>query len=105
MKEEIIEQYPQGTGRALGGIVTLSETDKRDLEWWARHHKGNVAYLALRIKKLIAEPDNEEYRKFFYGHFTAVVDEFLKSIHPIMDPKTKEMVEWEESDLNEQEDE
>ena len=59
--------------------VKVTETERNEMEWWLRHHKGNVKYLATRIKQLVENPDDEEYRKFFYGHFTSSVDEFLRT--------------------------
>ena len=60
-------------------VVTLAEA--RDMEWWLRHHKGNVQYLAMRIQQLVDNPDDEEYREFFYSHFSATILDFLKSVH------------------------
>ena len=83
-----------------GGIVIVTEKDYDggdNLEWWCRHHKGNVAYLATRIQELVENPDNEEYRDFFYNHFKATVYEFLKSVYPVLDPISKEMIEWEDT--------
>jgi len=59
------------------GIVLLTDNEKSEVEWWARHHKGNVAYLAEKIKELVDNPDDEEIRKFFYSHFKATIDDFL----------------------------
>ena len=60
--------------------VKISEAEYNEMVWWLKHHKGNVQYLAKRIKKLIDEPDNEKYREFFYSHFKATVDDFLESV-------------------------
>ncbi len=60
-------------------IPSATDFELKEPMWWMRHHKGNVLYLALRIKKLIEEPDNEDYEKFFHNHFKAVLPEFLKS--------------------------
>lgn len=60
--------------------IEISESERKEMEWWLKHHKGNVMYLAKRIKKLVDEPDNEDYRKFFYSHFKATVDDFLNTV-------------------------
>jgi hypothetical protein len=59
--------------------VSVVEYEKGEPLWWLRHHKANVRYLCVRIKKLLDEPDNEEYREFFFNHFEATLPEFLKS--------------------------
>ena len=85
-----------------GGIVVVTEKDYDggdSLEWWCRHHKGNVAYLATRIQQLVENPDDEEYREFFYAHFKRTIHDFLKTIYPVLDPQTKEMVEWKDTDF------
>lgn len=60
--------------------------------WWLNHHKQNVLYLCMRIQKLLDEPDNQEYRKFFHAHFNAVLNDFVKSAmaqsNPISDENT-----------------
>ena len=86
------------SGNLQNGIVVLSEVDKGELAWWCAHHKGNVAYLATRIKQLVENPDDEKYKEFFYKHFQATVNDFLKSVYPILNPQTKELVTWEESE-------
>ena len=75
------------------GIVLLTDSEKKELEWWARHHKGNVAYLAARIKELVDNPDDEGIREFFYSHFSKVIDDFIATTHPRWDHNTKE---WED---------
>ena len=60
--------------------IEISESERKEMEWWLRHHKATVMYLAKRIKKLVDEPDNEAYRKLFYSHFKATVDDFLNTV-------------------------
>jgi hypothetical protein len=82
-----------------GGIVMLTDSDREadgTTDWWCRHHKGNVAYLATRIKQLVDNPDDEEYREFFYTHFATTINDFMKSVYPVFDPVTREIREWKE---------
>tara|TARA_B100000287_G_scaffold164220_1_gene154895 strand:- start:4004 stop:4258 length:255 start_codon:yes stop_codon:yes gene_type:complete len=81
------------------GIVLLTDNEKSEVEWWARHHKGNVAYLAEKIKELVDNPDDEEIRKFFYSHFKATIDDFLATTHPRWCPHTKK---WEDEESAEE---
>ena len=60
--------------------VEISEAEYNEMEWWLRHHKSNVQYLAKRIKKLVEDPENEDYKEFFYNHFKATVDDFLNTV-------------------------
>ena len=60
--------------------ITITPSEIEDTEWWLRHHKGNVQYLAMRIKRLVENPDDEDYRAFFYGHFSASIKDFLKTV-------------------------
>ena len=60
--------------------VELTDGDRKEMKWWLLHHKGSVQYLAKRIKKLVENPDDEEYREFFYNHFSVTIDDFLKGV-------------------------
>tara|TARA_A200000159_G_C7224687_1_gene297644 strand:- start:418 stop:639 length:222 start_codon:yes stop_codon:yes gene_type:complete len=60
--------------------VEISEAEHNEMEWWLRHHKSNVQYLAKRIKKLVEDPEDEDYKEFFYNHFKATVDDFLSTV-------------------------
>jgi len=85
-----------------GGIVAITEKDYDGgdtLDWYCRHHKGNVAYLATRIQELVENPDDEKYRDFFYNHFAATIYEYLKSIYPVLNPTTKELIHWEDTPM------
>ena len=85
-----------------GGVVVITEIDYDggdNLEWYCRHHKGNVAYLATRIQQLVENPDDEDFREFFYKHFQATIYDFLKGVYPVFDPKTKEMIEWKDTEF------
>jgi hypothetical protein len=66
-------------GGKIGGRVGVEQYEMDNPLWWVRHHKANVRYLCIRIHQLLDEPDNEEYRKFFFNHFHATLPEFLKS--------------------------
>ena len=67
--------------------IPITDSERKNMEWWLRHHKSNVHYLAMRIKRLIENPDDEDYRAFFYGHFTSSIDDFLKTVG--QEPKDK----------------
>ena len=84
-----------------GGVVIITENDYDGgtLEWYCRHHKGNVAYLATRIQQLVENPDDEKYKAFFYKHFQATIYDFLKAIYPVLNPTTKEMVHWKDTEM------
>tara|TARA_B100000941_G_C28166245_1_gene379886 strand:- start:343 stop:597 length:255 start_codon:yes stop_codon:yes gene_type:complete len=81
------------------GTILLTDGEKEQLDWWARHHKGNVAYLAERIKRLVDNPDDEEFKEFFYNHFKASIDAFIASTHPRWNPNKKE---WESEESAEE---
>lgn len=60
--------------------VELTDEERKQMKWWLLHHKSNVQYLSKRIKKLVENPDDEEYREFFYNHFSATIDDFLEAV-------------------------
>ena len=84
-----------------GGIITITEKDYDGgtLDWYCRHHKSNVAYLATRIQQLVENPDDEQFREFFYKHFQTTIHEYLKSVYPVYNPQTKEMIDWEDTTM------
>lgn len=59
---------------------TMTDSERNEMEWWLCHHKGNVHYLATRIKKLVENPDDEAYRAFFYAHFSSSIKDFLNTV-------------------------
>ena len=69
----------------------MTDNEKKEYKWWARHIRGNVAYLAARIKELVDNPDDEEYRKFFYNHFGATIDILLLLRTPSVESPHKGM--------------
>ena len=79
------------------GVVVLTKADKSELDWWCAHYKGNVAYLATRIKQLVENPEDEQFKEFFYKHFQATVNDFLKSMYPVLDVNTGEMMPWDKT--------
>ena len=44
----------------------LNEAEKKEPEWWCRHHKANVLHLCSRIESMIEaiEGDNQEKWEF-----------------------------------------
>jgi hypothetical protein len=57
---------------------TVKDYELKEPKWWLNHHKESLSYVCQRIKKLVDNPDDEEYRKFFYSHFSATIDQFLE---------------------------
>ncbi len=55
----------------------LSDHEVNDLPFWARHHKGNVAYLVVRIKQLL--DGSEEQQASVESILRATLEEFAKS--------------------------
>lgn len=37
--------------------IHLTDSDLKDLEWWARHYKDGVAYLSLRMAQYFERKD------------------------------------------------
>ena len=69
---------------------SVLEYEMNEPAWWLRHHKQNLLYLCMRIQKLIDNPNDEDYKNFFYSHFKSVLPDFIESAqsNPISEEKT-----------------
>jgi|TARA_B100002052_G_scaffold299162_1_gene335815 hypothetical protein len=61
--------------------VKLNEGEKKELAWWCRHHKENVAYLCQRFEQIIAAMDagNEEKVEMYKSMMKAQLPAFIES--------------------------
>jgi len=61
--------------------TVLNEGEKKEPEWWCRHHKANVLYLCTRIEYMIAaiESDNQEKLESLRSMMEAQLPAFIES--------------------------
>jgi hypothetical protein len=61
--------------------VLLNEGEKKEPEWWCRHHKGNVLHLCTRIESIIEaiESDNQEKLESLRNMMKAQLPAFIES--------------------------
>ena len=61
--------------------IVLSEGEKKEPEWWCRHHKANVLHLCSRIESMIAaiESDNQEQLESLRNMMKAQLPAFIES--------------------------
>ena len=61
--------------------VKLNEGEKKEPEWWCRHHKANVLHLCSRIESMIAaiETDNQEKLDSLRNMMKAQLPAFIES--------------------------
>ena len=61
--------------------TVLNEGEKKEPEWWCRHHKENVGYLCNRMYSLIKaiEDGDEERKTMFINMMKAQLPAFVES--------------------------
>ena len=61
--------------------TVLNEGEKKEPEWWCRHHKANVLHLCSRIESMIAaiETDNQEKLDSLRNMMKAQLPAFIES--------------------------
>lgn len=60
-------------------IMSHEETQ---MDWWLRHHKGNVQFFCIRIANMLQAKEDGDIDKFEWHlrHFKAVLPAFAKSV-------------------------
>jgi hypothetical protein len=56
--------------------------ERKELEWWLRHHKANVKYFCIRIANMLEARNNGETETFEWhlSHFKAVLPAFAEGV-------------------------
>ena len=59
----------------------LNEAEKKEPEWWCRHHKANVLHLCHRMESMITaiESDNQEKLESLRNMMKAQLPAFIES--------------------------